>query len=144
MNTLDGILRRLDDYKDQLENLRVTEKMPYVKTYDYSATSTIVGWSSFTMKLLVVGRVADLAFVTFDLRGTSNSTAVTFTLPWTLTSLSTISTCKAINNAGIPATGMVVSAVSGNTITIYATLGASAWTNTGTKEATGQAFYILP
>jgi hypothetical protein len=53
---------------------------------DYSATSTIVGWSSFTAKKIRYRVVGKLVFVTAQLTGTSNSTTTSFTLPFTSSS----------------------------------------------------------
>ena len=49
---------------------------------DISATSTIVGWSSFTTKVIRYKIINDIAFVEFILDGTSNSTSTNFTLPF--------------------------------------------------------------
>jgi hypothetical protein len=48
---------------------------------DYSATSTIVGWSSFTAKILKYKIVGNMMFVNYGIYGTSNSATTSFTLP---------------------------------------------------------------
>lgn len=49
--------------------------------YDYSDTSRIVGWSSFTKKGIFVNYRENLVHVVVTLLGTSNSTSTTFTIP---------------------------------------------------------------
>src|SRR5205814_10418940 len=51
---------------------------------DYSATSTIVVWTSFTSKLIFYKKIGKDVFVQFELTGTSNATTSTFTLPFTM------------------------------------------------------------
>lgn len=48
---------------------------------DYSATSTIVGWTSFTVKQIFYKQIGKTVFVSVYLAGTSNATNITFTLP---------------------------------------------------------------
>lgn len=55
---------------------------------NYFATSTKIGWSSFaTQQYILYKKVGKLVFVQYDIDGTSNSVATTFTLPYTLSSL---------------------------------------------------------
>jgi hypothetical protein len=49
--------------------------------YDYSELATIVGWSSFTTKVIQLNYREGAVHVVINLEGTSNSTATTFTLP---------------------------------------------------------------
>jgi hypothetical protein len=49
---------------------------------DYSATSTIVGWSSFTIKNIRYYVVGKIITVFYQFAGTSNSTTTTLTLPF--------------------------------------------------------------
>ena len=52
---------------------------------DYSSLSTIVGWSSFTTTNIFYKYLSnDLIMVIFSISGTSNSTALTFTIPNTV------------------------------------------------------------
>jgi hypothetical protein len=48
---------------------------------DYSATSTITGWASFTLKQLKYKIVGNMMFVNYALYGTSNANTTSFTLP---------------------------------------------------------------
>jgi len=49
---------------------------------NYSAVSTIVGWSSFTTKLIYTKKIGKTVFVSFFLHGVSNATTISFTLPY--------------------------------------------------------------
>lgn len=49
--------------------------------YDYSELATIVGWSSFTTKVIQLNYREGAVHIVINLEGTSNSTATTFTLP---------------------------------------------------------------
>ena len=49
---------------------------------DFSEQSTIVGWSSFTVRRMLYKRIGDIVFFNISLEGTSNSTALTFTIPF--------------------------------------------------------------
>jgi hypothetical protein len=49
---------------------------------DYAATSTLVGWASFTNKTIRYTIIGKTAFVNFALAGSSNSTLASFTLPF--------------------------------------------------------------
>lgn len=48
---------------------------------DYSATSTITGWASFTLKQLKYKIVGNMMFVNYALYGISNANTTSFTLP---------------------------------------------------------------
>ena len=50
---------------------------------DYASSSTVVGWSSFTTKEIYYKKVGKLVFVIFRIEGASDSTAASFTLPYT-------------------------------------------------------------
>lgn len=49
---------------------------------DYSGTSTIVGWSSYTNKELGYKKIGKLVFVAYRILGAGNSTSISFTLPY--------------------------------------------------------------
>lgn len=55
---------------------------------DYSSTTTTVGWSSTTRKVVRYTRIGTLGIVEYDIFGTSNSaTVATFTIPFTASGL---------------------------------------------------------
>lgn len=109
---------------------------------DYSATSTLMGFSSTFSKTIYYIIISDTMFVVFNISGTSNATTLTFTLP-NNSSLVNISTSggSAINNS-ITATSppRITNVVGLNIINVYSTLASGAWTASGTKGASGQFF----
>lgn len=108
---------------------------------DYSATSTIVGWSSFAIKTIYIKKMGKMVFVSFSLSGISNSTSVTFTLPYaTATGSQIYSSCYAVNNDVVSNNPGLV-AIYTSTITIYRNNILDNWTASGTKITAGQFWY---
>lgn len=107
---------------------------------DYSATSTIVGWSSFTTKQIRYKIVGKQIFVYFYLAGTSNSVNVTFTLPNNSINLQrTFSSC--VNNGVAAGACITVASNASNIIEIGAnSTTTSNFTASGTKSCLGQFF----
>lgn len=112
---------------------------------DYSATSTIVGWTSFTTKLIYYKVIGKLVWVWYGLIGTSNATTVSFTLPYTsANTLGSRAACTVTDN-GVVATTPGVSILNANSATVnvgkdyVSTL--TAWTSSGSKSVVGQFFY---
>lgn len=111
---------------------------------NYASSSTIVGWASFTNKVIYVERVGKLVFVQFYLNGTSNSTAVSFTLPYAQQAGVPFDQLGgAVQDGGVwQSTACEISfAVSATTVNIYKTFPSVAWTNTGAKTVLGQFWY---
>jgi len=110
---------------------------------DYSATSTIVGWSSFTTKKIRYRVVGKLVFVVVQLQGTSNSTSLTFTLPFSNSSnIYTLNLAWATNN-GVTYTATLEVPPSTNVCTPYYNLTNGTWTASGSKQVFGQFFYEI-
>lgn len=110
---------------------------------DISATSTIVGWSSFTIKTLCYMRLGKLLFVQFRLYGTSDNATTTFTLPSSLTNNSLIVVNQLIDTrdaGGAYQAGLLEIPVSSNVVSLYKDLTGNAFTNSGTKFVSGQFF----
>ena len=107
---------------------------------DYSATSTIVGWSSFTTKILRYRVIGNQVFVQFQLNGASNSTSLTFTVPNNVRQ-SMLSACWSVNN-GAYAQGISVININANTCTGLQN-GSGIWTASGSKQFAGQFFYEI-
>jgi hypothetical protein len=105
---------------------------------DYSATSTIVGWSSFTTKQIRYRIIGKQLFVMFNLQGTSNSTSVTFTLPNNQINQTMYSTCWAVNNGAV-ANGTSIVNINANTCLLLQN-GSGVWTASGGKQLVGQFF----
>lgn len=111
---------------------------------DYTATSTVVGWSSFTTKYIYYKKVGTSVYVMYDLVGTSNSTSTTFTLPYAAVSLpGTVLWGGYIqDNGGSDAITPGVLTGGTSTATIYKTAAFGAFTATGAKSAIGQFWYV--
>ncbi|HLC44174.1 MAG TPA: hypothetical protein VJK08_03570, partial [Patescibacteria group bacterium] len=112
---------------------------------DYSATSTIVGWSSYTTQQIYYKKVGKMVFASFVLAGTSNSTSVTFTLPVTAAAApgswgnSLFDTRD--NGSVLTTAGRCYILAGGTTVTCNSNGGAGAWTNSGTKQVNGELWY---
>ena len=110
---------------------------------DYSSTSTVTGWSSFTNKIIRYAVIGNIVHVHFFILGTSNSTTTSFTLPISISS-NLIATeievpCRIFNN-GTPALGFFRNENS-TTIGAYSTITGSSWTASGTKLISGDFYY---
>lgn len=107
---------------------------------DYSATSTIVGWSAFTTKIIRYTVIGKVLICEFAIQGTSNATSTTFTLPFSNANFTSKPRgCYASNNGTPIATGGVawVNSNSG-TVTIYTDWALNAaWTGSGNKHIVG-------
>jgi hypothetical protein len=102
---------------------------------DYSATSTVVGWSVLTTKVLKYRVIGKQVFFLIHLEGTSNSPSTTFTMPFTAVNYCD-NVCYGVNN-GV-AGACLFQAPSSSTVTCYFNYGG--WTSSGTKVALGQFF----
>lgn len=111
---------------------------------DYSATSSITGWTSFTTKKIYYKRLGKLVFIWFDLRGISNSTAVSFTLPQTNAAF-TLEMPGGLaydNGAVLLNPTNIEFPSSSSTVNVYPTNAQGNWTATATtKIVTGQFFF---
>lgn len=132
-NTTTGTI----DYYDGT-TWQIAGSSPWV---DYSATSTIVGWSSFTNKKIYYQQIGIKTYlVSFDIAGTSNSTTINFSLPFTSSSvLSVTSTGYGVDSGATSVNPTMIDVLtSTTTVNIYKDLTMAPWTNTGTKEVRGQ------
>jgi hypothetical protein len=114
---------------------------------DFSEQSTIVGWSSYTTKQIRYKVIGSTIYVYYNIDGTSNSTATTFTLPIIPKTISAATYMYAMDNAvyqvgllaQLSATGIVVTASRYSSITGII----STWTASGRKHIQGQFFYEI-
>lgn len=112
---------------------------------DYSAVSTIVGWSSFTTKQIYTKNIGKTVFVNYRIEGNSDSTATTFTLP--LTSSNTIINRAAgvsyDNGTNQAMSGLIDLAANSAIVYLYKDMSTAgtAWTASGNKKVYGQFFY---
>ncbi len=121
-----------------------TVSLETVALTDYSATSTIVGWTSFTTKILSYKKIGKSVWVTFDLEGTSNSTSVTFTV-----ANAAAASCGAggicyfamDNSANLSTPCRYSISANTSTVTVVSDIITGAWTNSGTKKVFGSFWY---
>jgi hypothetical protein len=107
---------------------------------DYSGTSTITGWSSFTIKEIGYKKIGNLVFVKFRLIGTSDVTNANFTLP--LTGEGDINgACWGRDNGGTRAPTLFYVDGSIPDVDIWWGGSATGFTASGTKEAAGHFWY---
>jgi hypothetical protein len=111
---------------------------------DYSATSTITGWSAYTTQHIYYTRENSLVYVVFNLIGTSNSTEAKFTLPYTSAANPNIRFLfRAQDNGGAFAPAIGYLSPSSNLVTTGQNIAGSVWTNSGDKTIQGQFFYSV-
>src|SRR6266487_3580153 len=119
---------------------------------DYSSSSTIVGWSSLSTTIIQYAQVGKVVFVNFALRGTSNSTAASFTLPVAAVAINggantlSFDTASGLNfdNGSIqstPARIYIDPTVSDSLVTLVRSMGVNSWTASGTKDVRGMFSY---
>ena len=106
---------------------------------DYSATSTIIGWSSFTQKKIFYKILDDVMIVYFNLEGTSNASNISFTIPQNASEFSFLLSAYIINN-GLASNnpGRIGSASGSNVVTIQRDGQNTAFTASGVKRCSGQ------
>lgn len=104
---------------------------------DYSNTSTIVGWSSYTDKVIKYKIIGKTMFVIGVISGTSNSATTSFTIPNNAAVSIAANTSVCINSGGISIG--YGGATSGSNVIAFSRFTAlntvsSSWTNSGTKQ----------
>lgn len=111
------------------------------KAVDYSSLATIVGWSSFTTKILKYTKIGKLVFVQYRLIGTSDNTATSFTVPFT-TGVITYAPTIFMDNGGGLSFGSILINTSNNIVNCYTGPAGTGWTASGEKRVQGQFFYM--
>lgn len=138
----DEFLILYDAINGLAEQLAGNELLDWV---DYSAQSTIVGWSTFTRKNIQYRYLNyNTIFVLYDLAGTSNNTQSTFSLP--VISKDNVATCIAKlsdNSVALSTSGLALVELNTNTVLLYSTLASAAWTASGSKSMMGQFIYRI-
>jgi hypothetical protein len=111
---------------------------------DYSATSTIVGFASFTEKKIYTKKIGKTRFFIAHLAGASNSTSTTFTMPdASATGITASGTLggAADNGTNLTAAAQWEMGNTSSTISCYKNMDGAAWTNSGNKAVRLQGFY---
>lgn len=144
---LDALARLPAVDASQLTGITATQvgAIPSATWTDYSATSTIVGWSSFIYKQIYYKVLGSLVFVAFELSGTSNATSISFTLPYA-SKAAPGQIGGAWNQAGdngvaLTTAGCFYMPAGGSLVYCYKDMNVSTWTNTNAKYVIGQFFY---
>ena len=123
--------------------MKTMDMVTAVPWTDYSATSVITGWASYTTKEIKYKKiVGGLVFVKFRIAGESDTTNANFTLPFTGEG-DLESACKGRDDTGVRAATWFF--VDGSVPDVDIAWGGSAtgFTNSGTKECNGQFFYEI-
>jgi hypothetical protein len=145
--TLSGLTASLPVFTDGSKNL-VSKSVVDTLTAlgvgawtDYSGTSTVVGWSSFTSKAIYYKSdktAAGMVFVDFLLAGTSNTDNIVFTVPFQAARTIYFPCTFSLDDSSLVVAYGTATAGSAN-ITIERA--DAAWTTSGTKRVAGQFFY---
>ncbi len=125
-------------------NINVTGDIYTDKWQDYSGTSTITGWSSYTTKLIYYKKIGDIVYVQYNIDGASNSTSTWFSLPYTqsnIVGLSMNSQVRAMDNAAWVTAGIVTMAPNSANVEFWTNSGAAGWVSSGQKVIIGQFWY---
>jgi hypothetical protein len=117
----------------------------YAAWTDYSDTSTITGWSSFTTKRIYTKKIGKTVFVEYRISGTSNANTASFTVPYTCVTMADAgfySPIVAINNgtATLNAYDRIDEADFNKVECLY-DFSITGWTTSGTKVVFGRMAY---
>lgn len=141
MNNIEDGIDAIDDRLDDLETFVDGSII------DYSATSTVAGWSSFTNKEIICTKVGKLATVTFRISGTSDSASSSFTVPWAAAAYQggiNVATGYIVDDGVTLTTPGRVTITSGNKqVQIRKDMASGAFTASGTKTVYGTISYFV-
>ena len=130
----------LNKVRDSLATL-VAKKQDTAAWVDYSATSTITGWSSYTTKLIKYQVVGKTMKVMVQIEGTGTGTAVSFTLPNSATAWGKQYFILHTRNNTTQSASVATVAANGSTVTVSNNASTtSSWTNGVCRDVQGQFF----
>jgi len=130
----------LNKVRDSLATL-VAKKQDTAAWVDYSATSTITGWSSYTTKLIQYQVVGKTMKVMVQIEGTGTGTSVSFTLPNSATAWGTQYFILHTRNNTTQSASVATVAANGSTVTVSNSASTtSSWTNGVGRDVQGQFF----
>jgi len=135
-----------DNTKD-MTPLRVAEAIAALGStaawVDYSATSTVVGFSAFSVKKIRYCKIGNLVVCLFHINGTSDATSLTFTLPNQAKNISPYARCGYgyDNSSAYKHNATAYIDIDSATVIVIAENGASNWTNANNKVVYGQIIY---
>jgi len=139
---LEQLLWRIDRLEKRIATLETIE---YGSGWiDYSSTSTIVGWSSYTIKKIYYKTIGRIVLIQFYLDGTSNATASNFTIPYISGAGFAVGLIiRVIDNGGQATAGLMELSNNSSTCHLFAAPNAPPWTASGNKLAYGQFWYEM-
>jgi hypothetical protein len=111
---------------------------------DYSASSTVTGWSSFSTKQIYYKDIGKTRFVQILIDGTSNSTSTSLTLPSASSNTADYRGPIRTDDNSTINIGHFALDKNSSTVNAYYGPSASAWTASGTKRLLGTIIYQLP
>jgi len=126
-----------------LSDLYIDEEIYSARWAGY-AGSTITGWTSPTATINYY-RLGDLVVVGFEITGTSNSTAASFTLPWAAANTTTeFSAAIRYTDNGTASTspGQLRMNANSATVNLYTNFNGGSWTNSGSKIVRGSFTFL--
>ncbi len=103
---------------------------------DYSATSTIVGWSSFTVKSIFYIDMGAYYLYKYNIVGTSDATSANFTMHVNETTIRSETPIRTANN-GTNMFGFSRTTLSSNVVDFFSSAAAAGYTASGTKTVSG-------
>ena len=105
----------------------------------YQDDSTIVGWTSYTQKVIEYRKIGKLVFVNFRIAGESDSVNTSFTVPFNEGHTGDpVNTCL-VEDDGTRAISYL--SLTAGLASFFPAAGVGGWTNTGDKEIYGQFWY---
>lgn len=111
---------------------------------DYSATSTIVGWTSISSKAIYTKKIGKIVFVAFEITGTSNANSVTFTIPYTnnsvLISQGASGQCSD-NSSNLTTPALIYLPANSAIVNMFKDFSGATWTTSGTKSVYGTFWF---
>jgi hypothetical protein len=110
---------------------------------DISNTSTILGWASYTSKIIRYYVIGKMVVVTYSIAGTSNNILTNFTLPIasSINSAAATDVCFGADNGTQDYITAILSAGSSTINFLYQA--SLPWTNSGLKIVTGHTIYEI-
>jgi len=122
--------------------MKTMDMVTSVPWTDYSDTSTIVGFSAYSVKLIRYRKVGKLVFVVFSIHGTSDLVTTTFTLPFSNTTNPPINLVIHAEDDSVWSWGRINVLASSATVSCYYGTGSgNTWTASGTKAVRGEFFF---
>jgi len=128
----------LNKVRDSLAAL-IAKKADTTAWIDYSATSTITGWSSYTTKLIQYEYVGKTMRVMVQLEGTGTGTTTSFTLPFNASAWGTQYFILQTQNNTTQSASVAWVAANGSTVTVSNSASTTtSWTNGVLRNVRGQ------